>query len=233
MTLYKPFGPVSSLTYGDTAVQTRSYDTSYRLTGLLDQLGVTTLRHVTLGWSSRDNLTASTDNLNALNTETFQYSPQQRLSSANGPYGDLDFSYDLNGNRVTRSKLANSQLTTEIYSYPSISNRLQSIVDGGSTRALSYDAAGNVTADNLDGSVYGYTYNAANRMESFSVGGVLEAEYLYNALGQQVVRRLIPSSQTIHVVHDADGNRMAEYDYDPVSQTSTLLREYRVIAESW
>lgn len=63
-------------------------------------------------------------------------------------------------------------------------------------------------------------------MESFSVGGVLEAEYLYNALGQQVVRRLIPSSQTIHVVHDADGNRMAEYDYDPVSQTSTLLREY-------
>jgi len=223
---YRSFGPVSSLTYGDTAVQTRSYDSSYRLISLQDQLGVTNLRNVSLGWSSRDNLASSTDNLNAANTELFQYSPRQRLSQADGPYGDLDFSYDLNGNRVTRSKLANSQLTTETYSYPSISNRLQSIVDGGSTRALSYDAAGNVTADNLDGSIYGYAYNAANRMESFSIGGVLEAEYVYNALGQQVVRRLIPSGQTIHVVHDADGKRLAEYDYDPVSQTSTLLREY-------
>lgn len=27
-------------------------------------------------------------------------------------------------------------------------------------------------------------------------------------------------------MHDADGNRIAEYEYDDVNQTSTLLREY-------
>ena len=31
---------------------------------------------------------------------------------------------------------------------------------------------------------------------------------------------------TVHVVHDADGNRLAEYDYDPSTQTATLLRGY-------
>jgi len=40
-----------------------------------------------------------------------------------------------------------------------------------------------------------------------------------------VIRRLA-SGQTLHVVHDVDGNRLAEYDYDSSTQTSTLLREY-------
>ena len=30
----------------------------------------------------------------------------------------------------------------------------------------------------------------------------------------------------VHRIHDADGNRIAEYDYDPLTLTSTLLREY-------
>ena len=37
---------------------------------------------------------------------------------------------------------------------------------------------------------------------------------------------LTKAGQTIHSVHDADGNRIAEYDYDPIAQSSTLLREY-------
>ena len=30
----------------------------------------------------------------------------------------------------------------------------------------------------------------------------------------------------IHVVHDPDGNRIAEYDYDSATGSSTLIREY-------
>ena len=41
-----------------------------------------------------------------------------------------------------------------------------------------------------------------------------------------MVRRLTQTGQTIHVVHDIDGNRIAEYDFDPVAQTATLIREY-------
>ena len=59
-----------------------------------------------------------------------------------------------------------------------------------------------------------------------SINGVVQATYKYNALGQQVIRDLTQAGQIIHSVFDIDGNRIAEYLYDDVAQTSCLLREY-------
>ena len=59
-----------------------------------------------------------------------------------------------------------------------------------------------------------------------SINGVVQAEYEYNAQGQQVVRRLTQTQKTIHNVFDLDGNRIAEYDYDAGTGVSTLIREY-------
>ena len=94
---------------------------------------------------------------------------------------------------------------------------------GGHTRTFTYDAAGNTTYDQrtaVDG--FGYTYNAANRMDTITKNGVVQAEYKYNALGQQVIRQLNGQGITINAVFDLDGNRVAEYN----AQTSTLLAEY-------
>ncbi|MBT8409225.1 MAG: hypothetical protein KJN93_06340 [Alphaproteobacteria bacterium] len=55
---------------------------------------------------------------------------------------------------------------------------------------------------------------------------VVLSEYVYNAAGQQVIRRLTQTSETLHAIHGPDGNRIAEYLYDDIAQTSTLLREY-------
>jgi hypothetical protein len=54
-------------------------------------------------------------------------------------------------------------------------------------------------------------------------GRITEAEYLYNALGQQVHRTVSPSGSAVVTlsVHDLNGNRIAEYD-----GSGTLLREY-------
>lgn len=41
-----------------------------------------------------------------------------------------------------------------------------------------------------------------------------------------MVRTLTQAGQTIHSVHDAEGNRLAEYDWDASTSTATLLREY-------
>ncbi len=100
------------------------------------------------------------------------------------------------------------------FTYDSVGNRISRAVDDGST----------ITTDSSTG--YGYSYNAAGRTETFSIFGVVQAEYVYNALGQQVVRRLTQVGQTIHSVHDVFGNRIAEYDYDPATNSKTLLREY-------
>ncbi len=58
---YTPNGPLKSALYGDGYTQTRTYDLSYRLTGIKDALGATRLRDVTLGYEGRDNLTSITD----------------------------------------------------------------------------------------------------------------------------------------------------------------------------
>ena len=63
-------------------------------------------------------------------------------------------------------------------------------------------------------------------MSSFAINGVIQSEYAYNFLGQQVIRRLPQTGQVIHSVHDALGNRIAEYDYDESTGVSTLIREY-------
>ena len=47
-----------------------------------------------------------------------------------------------------------------------------------------------MTYDNRSGQGYGYTYDNAGRMASFSLNGVVQAEYAYNQLGQQITRRL-------------------------------------------
>ncbi|WP_299695367.1 RHS repeat-associated core domain-containing protein [uncultured Tateyamaria sp.] len=63
-------------------------------------------------------------------------------------------------------------------------------------------------------------------MERFLLNGVVQEEYLYNAMGQQVVRRMTQAGKTIHVIHDFDGNRLAEYEIDNATGARTLLQEY-------
>ena len=224
---YKPMGPLSSLIYGDGGTHAATYDTSYRLTGLVDMRSGTALRDVSYGWTNRDNLETVTDNLNPAQSETYDYSPREFLASGDGAWGELDWQYDGVGNRTQQMSYAAGATTTDIYGYPADSNRLTDIVSStGSTRSLTYDAAGNVTFDNRNGPGYSYTYDASGRMSSFAINGVVQAEYEYNFLGQQVIRRLTQTGETIHSVHDAAGNRIAEYLYDESAGTSSLIREY-------
>ena len=71
--------------------------------------------------------------------------------------------------------------------------------------------------------MYSYTYNAAGRMESFSINSVLQASYKYDAMGRQAIRTLSsPTAVTIHSVFDSEGRRIAEYN----ESTGALIREY-------
>lgn len=112
---------------------------------------------------------------------------------------------------------------TDSYTYPTASNRLSGItLATGGTRGFTYDASGNVTAEARAGGAYGYTYDAAGRMREFRAGGVLQAQYRYDAMGRQAVRTLVPSGLTIHSVFDSEGRRIAEYN----QATGALIREY-------
>ncbi|NSX56944.1 RHS repeat protein [Parasulfitobacter algicola] len=226
-TTYLPMGPLTNATYGDGGQFAATYDRSYRLTRMTDTVLGTALRDVSYNWTLRDNLAGITDNLTPTGSETFGYTPREKLASADGPYDSLSYAYDGVGNRTSLTRTVGGVAETDVYDYPRLNNMLQSVAQAqGHTRTFTYDTGGNVTYDNRAGGGYGYTYNAANRMDSFSINGVVQSEYVYNAAGQQVIRRLTQEGRTLHSVHDLDGQRIAEYEYDPGAGTSTLLREY-------
>ena len=52
-------------------------------------------------------------------------------------------------------------------------------IAGATARAFTYDAAGNVIYDARSGVGYGYGYDAANRMDTLTIDGVVQAEYVY------------------------------------------------------
>lgn len=136
----------------------------------------------------------------------------------------MNFTYDGVGNRITQGANPGSGTLTDTYTYPATSNRLSSIALGaGGSRAFTYDAAGNVTLDNRTGGGYSYTYDSAGWMASFSINGVLRAEYKYDFAGRQAIRKLYGSGAiTIHSVFDSEGRRIAEYN----EATGALIREY-------
>ena len=214
---YAPNGPMVSALYGDGFTQTRTYDLSYRLTGITDANGGTVLRQLGYAHDQRDNLGGITDVLAPLNSESFTYTAREHLMSATGPYGALAFAYDGVGNRLTYTASG----VSDSYSYPPASNRLSGITLGaGGARSFGYDGAGNVVSEDRNGTLHSYSYDAAGRLSTLSIGGSLVASYRYDAMGRQVIRTL--PGGTIHSVFDSQGRRIAEYD----EASGALIREY-------
>jgi YD repeat-containing protein len=94
------------------------------------------------------NLTGITDYVDVANGISFGYSPANRLASSLGPWGDLSFTHDGVGNRTSRTLTQGGSTTTDVYGYPTLSNRIaNALTNGIETRAFAHDAADNLTQD--------------------------------------------------------------------------------------
>jgi RHS repeat-associated protein len=130
----------------------------------------------------------------------------------------VSYGYDAVGNRTSLVQGA----TSETYSYDPFSNQLFSVTAGATTRSFTYDGAGNVTADDQGGAVFGLAYNNANRFARLSINGTPDTDYRYNALGQRVVKQDAGLPATAkHYHYDRDGNLIAE-----TNAAGGLIREY-------
>ena len=120
---YLPFGPLSGLALGNGVTMTRAFDQRYRMT-------------------SRD--FAGSNYLTVAMTErlpqVYAYDDLNRVTSAQGTYGQANYTYDTAGNRLTRTLGAES----DTYAYDSVTGRLQS-VSGTNATTLTYDASGRTT----------------------------------------------------------------------------------------
>ena len=162
--------------------------------------------------------------LTPANSQIFGYDNLQRLTDATGAYGDIDYTYDTVGNRLSRTHFNGASTISETYSTASSSNRLLSVSkdDNGilTTRSLGYSAVGAIDSDTrFDGTVRSLSYNNRNRLSSVSDGSGLLGSYTYNALGQRVVK--LNGSGLTHYHYDFGGRLIAESD-----PLGNVVREY-------
>jgi len=99
---------------------------------------------------------------------------------------------------------------TFTYGIDAASNKLTGTTGPAPNKTNSYDAVGNLTADGTNG----YTYSDRGRLQTATMGPN-NFGYLYNALGQRVVKTG-PTAQIttgiVHYVYDEAGHLFGEYD---------------------
>ncbi|MEW8439252.1 MAG: hypothetical protein AB2689_13990, partial [Candidatus Thiodiazotropha taylori] len=141
-----PFGPINAQTFGNGLQLSRTFDQDYQL--IAQTLG--NVLDDSYGHDPVGNITSWQDLLQTSRDQSFNYDELDRLTDAIGAYGDLDYSYDEIGNRLSLTEDG----VSESYSYAPDSHRLEEIL-GATTDTRQYDDAGN-TISSLLGS---YTYD--------------------------------------------------------------------------
>lgn len=203
---YLPFGPLTSMTYGNGKVLTQTYDQDYRLTSK----HTTGLQQLSYGYTLRNNISSISDLLDSSKSQSFSYDALGRLTDASGDYGTQSYSFDPIGNRLSKTQDG----VTDSYTYSSTSHQLQSV----GTTALTYDAIGNtLTKGDLT-----FTYNQEGRLATASKTG-MNASYTYNAQGQRVKKVVSDGVSTVTTLYhyDQGGQLIAETD-----ELGNLLKEY-------
>lgn len=232
--LWRPFGPLASLDFANNVTESFTYDRDYNVAKVQAGRGETPAAALdrSLNWSN-DQLLVITDNLAPGNSTPFTYSQQSqnfaydelgRLRWAKGYFGSFTWTYDGVGNRT--SERTSGVLST--YAYAPDSNRLLSITKGTSTRAFTFDAAGNTKTDSRSGAFgMSFEYDVEGRLSKAyktnapTEGGVYRYDALNRLVSRAVTQSVAPLSTATHYIHDIYDRIIAETDSAGVTK-----REY-------
>ncbi|OYV75180.1 MAG: hypothetical protein B7Z74_01370, partial [Deltaproteobacteria bacterium 21-66-5] len=241
---YEPFGPVDGFTYGNGVTETLAYDQDYRLTGIAAKGNRQFIQNQTLAYDNVSDITSITDLAGAGEDEahrgggddnggdghgwgddrrtaslnqSFTYDPDYRLLTASGPYGDLAFAYDADGNRTSRSftqrfgRSGRTRTRTESYAYGAASNMLQS-VSGAQNLQYGYLSNGDLATETGGEVSRSFSYDARNRLSSLINQGMSArtTDYATNALGERVQKSGGDDDDGTDFIYDEQGRLIAE-----------------------
>jgi RHS repeat-associated protein len=223
---YRPFGPLSLLTYGNGLHLTRSYDNNYWLSQIEVKSGGTTRLDLSFNRNANGQLEGVVDNASSGRGASFGYYDTGRLQYGVGPWGDESYVYDQAGNRTEKRRDVGGTVTYEFAIPSGSSNRVVEVQGSGGTllRTLNYRNGGDLWLDDaVSGDDYEYAYNARKRLVAIKKNGTDAAWYGYDYAGRRVWRSVFATTTAqSHYVFDTDGRLLAEHD----GSTGALLREY-------
>ena len=220
---------LAQMTYGNGLIETVTYNNRLQPTQLRNYNPTTNADVLNLSYGYTNSAGANNGNVTSLNSvatqifmRTYTYDSLNRLWSmsspadASGCYG-LAWTYDRYGNRLTQSATGGSGSACPQPSYGVLSNNRLT------NTGYSYDAAGNMTSDNI----HTYTYDAESRL--IQVDGTAgncstaTACYVYDAEGQRLQKTT--AAETTVYLRNSKGEVVAETDGG-----NTLLRAGYVYA---
>jgi YD repeat-containing protein len=113
---YQPFGPLTSLRYGNNLYRDLSFDSDGRLIDIngYDGASFAVMQGLGYGWDANDRITAVTNRRDSTLTQSFGYDELGRLSSGKLGSTTSTLSFDAAGNRKS---LANNGVTAQTYAY--------------------------------------------------------------------------------------------------------------------
>ena len=134
------------------------------------------------------------------------YDPLDRFASIQVPQVlELSYRYDAVGNVIAMtdnvSLFSAPPLGTTTYFY--LANRLDNVVEGGSTLTYGYDGSGNTTSDGT----LQFVHNQDGRLKQVWQGGVLKGEYTYDGKGRRITKRV---SEVTTIYHYDQYDRLIE-----------------------
>jgi RHS repeat-associated protein len=169
---YLPFGPRTSIKYGNLAIRAQTYDTDFRL----KTIKTTGIQDLTYALNANDLITGITNAINSTASQTFTYDEVSRLKSVTSGAGNQSWTFDANGNRETHTWGG----LTDDYVPDLSSNQIPSIL-GTRAKVLQHDARGNIESKTGYGGNQTYGHDAFNRLVTLG-----SSSYSYNAVGQRV-----------------------------------------------
>ncbi len=88
---YMPFGPLSSLVYGNGLLRTHALDEDYHLTAINTSASTVTIQNLTLSYDNADDIKSITDKLDSTQNQTFAYDANYRLNKVTSSEGAVQF----------------------------------------------------------------------------------------------------------------------------------------------
>lgn len=205
---YRPFGGMQRLDY-DNGLQTLiGWDLDYRQINTRD-LPVQELRYF---YDAADNISEIRDLVDSTKTQTFAYDNLDRITGASGIYGNLGYTYDGVGNRLTLTENGD----TDSYLYDSARNQIERVTStSGEVTNYSHNDAGSIRRIGDDF----YSYGQYERLLRTTIGGVA-TDYRYDGQGRRAIKLSASIGEVIYH-YNLDGLLISE-----TTSSGATIREY-------
>ncbi|MFT4047596.1 MAG: RHS repeat-associated core domain-containing protein [Solimonas sp.] len=210
---YKPFGPMTQLTFGSGLVRTIAIDTDYRPTSMTSAPSLQTLSYT---YGNTDLVTKITNSLASTYTQTYGYDDTSRLTSVTSSSGNESWTLDADNNRVN----VTSGSLSDTYWTDYYTNRITNI-SGSRALTYTYNRNGNITSRTGYPTSQTYGYDAFMQLSSLTAGGATTS-YLYNGLGLRA-KKTGSTTGTYLYNYSPYGNLLSETEKNSLSMTRNYI----------